>query len=148
MRKQVYYNVLGEKIHSRSVLPSTGQWNTCWAQVLSACVSGACYQFKNYIGPEVVAFILLVALSLIAMFFDILPVLLAAALSALIWDYFFLLPRFNFRVGNTEDKIMLSMYFLIALVSAVLTYKIREVEKMARHKEGTTRNRKALQYTA
>ncbi len=98
-------------------------------------VSGACYQFKNYIGPEVVAFILLVALSLIAMFFDILPVLLAAALSALIWDYFFLLPRFNFRVGNTEDKIMLSMYFLIALVSAVLTYKIREVEKMARHKE-------------
>jgi len=98
-------------------------------------VSGACYLFKNYIGPEVVAFILLVALSLIAMFFDILPVLLAAALSALIWDYFFLLPRFNFRVGNTEDKIMLSMYFLIALVSAVLTYKIREVEKMSRQKE-------------
>jgi len=64
-----------------------------------------------------------------------LPVLLAATLSALIWDYFFLLPRFNFRVGNTEDKIMLSMYFLIALINAVLTTKIRQIEKLARQKE-------------
>jgi two-component system sensor histidine kinase KdpD len=103
-------------------------------------VSAVCFLFSGYIGPEVVAFILLLALSVIAMFFDILPVLLAATVSALIWDYFFLLPRFNFRVGNTEAKIMLSMYFVIALVNGVLTNKIRKAEKLARQKEERIEN--------
>lgn len=98
-------------------------------------VAGACFLFSRYIGPEVVAFILLLTLSVLAMSFDIFPVLLAAVLSALIWDYFFLLPRFNLRVGNTEDKIMLSMYFVIALINGVLTFKIRQIEKAAREKE-------------
>jgi len=103
--------------------------------ILSVClVSAICFLFSTYIGPEVVAFVLLLTLSLIAMFFDILPVLLTAVLSALIWDYFFLLPRYNFRVGNTEDEILLSMYFVIALVNAVLTFKIRQIEKIARYK--------------
>ena len=98
-------------------------------------VSLVSYLFSGYVGPEAVAFILLITLSVIAMLFDIVPVLFAAVLSALIWDYFFLLPRFNFRVGNTEDKIMLSMYFIIALINGVLTFKIRQIEKVARQKE-------------
>ncbi len=69
------------------------------------------------------------------MFFDILPVLLAAVLSALVWDFFFIPPRFAFSVGSTEDTIMLAMYFVIASVSAVLTYKIRTMEKEEYKKE-------------
>jgi two-component system sensor histidine kinase KdpD len=111
--------------------------------ILSVCVvSAICYLLSPYIGAEVVAFVLLLTLSLIAMFFDILPVLLTAFLSALIWDYFFLLPRFNLRVGNTEDEILLSMYFVIALVNAVLTFKIRQIEKIARLKAEKTKTLK------
>jgi two-component system sensor histidine kinase KdpD len=102
---------------------------------LVCAVSAVCFLFSAYIGSQVVAFILLLTLSVIAMFFDIYPVLLTALLSALIWDFFFLLPRYNLRVGNTEDKILLSMYFVIALVNAVLTFKIRQFEKLARQKE-------------
>ncbi|HEX4851048.1 MAG TPA: ATP-binding protein [Puia sp.] len=98
-------------------------------------VSSICFIFSNYIGSEVVAFILLLTLSFIAMILDILPVLTAAVLSAIIWDFFFILPRYNFRVGNTEDKIMLSMYFVIALINGVLTHKIRQFEELARQKE-------------
>jgi len=98
-------------------------------------VSGICFLFSSCVGAEIVAFILLLTVSVIAMFFDILPVLIAATLSALIWDYFFLYPRFNFSVGNTEDKIMLSMYFVIAVLNAVLTFKIKKIEKNARLKE-------------
>lgn len=113
-----------------------GKKRQYWISILLVCsISGVCFLFSSAIGPQVVAFILLLALSLIAMFFDILPVLLTAVLSALIWDFFFLLPRYNFRVGNTEDKILLSMYFVIALVNAVLTFKIRQMEKLARQKE-------------
>ncbi len=106
-----------------------------WAVLTVCMVSAVCFIFHGYLTTESVAFILLLTLSVIAMFFDILPVLLTAVLSALIWDYFFILPRFNLRVGDTEDKIMLSMYFIIALVSGVLTYKIRQIEKIARQRE-------------
>jgi two-component system sensor histidine kinase KdpD len=93
------------------------------------------FLFYGYVVPEAVAFILLITLSVIAMLFDIVPVLVSAVLSAAIWDYFFLLPRFNFGVGNTGDKIMLSMYFIVALINGVLTFKIRQIAKVARQKE-------------
>jgi two-component system sensor histidine kinase KdpD len=102
---------------------------------LICIVSLFCYVFSPYIGYKVIAFILLVAVSLIAMTFDILPVFLAAIISALIWDFFFIPPRFTFHVSSTEDTILLITYFLIALVNAVLTHKIRKIEKEAKQKE-------------
>ena len=73
-----------------------------------------------FLGYRVVAFILLLTVSLIAISFDIFPVLVSAALSAFIWDYFFIPPRFTFHVGTTEDVILFIMYFVIALINAVL----------------------------
>jgi two-component system sensor histidine kinase KdpD len=98
-------------------------------------VSMVCYLFSDLVGYRVVALILLVTVSLLAMSFDIVPVFIAAFLSALIWDFFFITPRFTFHVESTEDAILLLMYFIIAMVSGVLTYKIRQVEKVARLRE-------------
>jgi two-component system sensor histidine kinase KdpD len=104
--------------------------------LLIAVVAAACYFFLSAItGYRVVAFILLLTVSLLAMLFDILPVLVAAAVSALTWNYFFIPPHFSLRIGATEDYILFFMYFVIASVNAVLTYKIRQVEKVARQKE-------------
>ncbi|MBK6522502.1 MAG: DUF4118 domain-containing protein [Sphingobacteriaceae bacterium] len=85
-------------------------------------------------GYRVIAFVLLVTVSIIATTFDIFPVLLAALLSALIWDFFFIPPRFTFYVSSTEDVIMLLMYFVIASVSSVLTYKIRDKQSCSRRR--------------
>jgi two-component system sensor histidine kinase KdpD len=78
---------------------------------------------------------LLVAVSILAMFLDIVPVLLAAILSALIWDYFFIPPRFTLTVGTPEDRLLLLMYFVIALINGVLTNKIRRMEKAVKEKD-------------
>lgn len=98
-------------------------------------VSAICFALSGWVGYRVVAFILLVTVSLLAISFDILPVLLAATLSALIWDVFFIPPRFTFHVDTTEDTILLIMYFVIAMINGVLTYRIRQIEKAARLKE-------------
>jgi two-component system sensor histidine kinase KdpD len=104
--------------------------------ILLVClIGGICFIFSDYIEYRIVAFILLVTVSLIAMFFDILPVLVTALISALIWDYFFIPPHFTLQVASTDDYILLLMYFVIASVNAVLTYKIRQIEKVAMHKE-------------
>lgn len=98
-------------------------------------VAAICFVSSEMIGYRVAALVLLVTVSLLAITFDILPVLLSAALSAFIWDFFFIPPRFTIHVETTEDNILLIMYFIIALISGVLTYKIRQVEKVVRVKE-------------
>lgn len=89
----------------------------------------------NWVGYRVVALMLMVTVSLLAIFFDITPVLLAAILSALTWDFFFIPPRYTFSVGTTEDAFMLLMYFIIAMINAVLTYRIKKIQKQVMQKE-------------
>lgn len=103
--------------------------------LLVMIASAICYGVSAYIGYRVVAFILLLTVSLIAISFDIFPVLFSALISAFIWDFFFIPPRFTMSVGTTEDTILLLMYFVIAMINAVLTFKIRQVEKSSRKKE-------------
>ena len=104
--------------------------------VSAVCIiSALCYSMSRYLDYEVVAFILLLVVSIAAVLFDIIPVFVTAIVSALIWDYFFIPPHFTLQVGSTEDSILLLMYFVIALVNAVLTYKIRQIEKIGRAKE-------------
>lgn len=106
-----------------------------YSLVIILLVSALCYSLSRYIDPESVALILLMTLSIIAMFFDISPVLLTALLSAVIWDFFFLPPKFALYINKTEHIVTLCMYFVIALLNAVLTYKIRKIEKDALIKE-------------
>ncbi len=97
-------------------------------------MSVACYGLSAYIGYKVVAFILLLTVSLVAVLFDIFPVLVAALLSALIWDFFFIPPKFTLHVDSADDAILLLMYFIIVMINAVLTYKIKAIQKDARKK--------------
>jgi len=114
--------------------PGTGR-QYLYSIIIVIAISLLCFGLSEFIGYRVVAFILLLTVSLLAVMFDILPVLLSAALSAFIWDFFFIPPRFTIHVDTTEDTILLIMYFVIAMISGVLTYKIRQIEKAARLKE-------------
>ncbi len=98
-------------------------------------VTFSCFSFLPFIDYRGVALILLMFVSLIAMFFDIAPVLFAALLSALAWIWFFIPPVYTWVVKSTEDKMMILMYFIVALVNTVLTIKIRSIEKAANKRE-------------
>ena len=103
--------------------------------LLIVLVSGISLSVSGLIGYKVVAYLLLVTLSIIALFCDIIPVVLSAVLSALIWNYFFIPPRYTFHIGTTEDLFLFIMYFVIAVVHGVLMYKIKQIQKLAVEKE-------------
>lgn len=103
--------------------------------LLVLAVSGTCFAFGDLIDYKITAFILLLIVSLLAVLFDIAPVLLAALMSALIWNFFFIEPRYTFRIGTLDDGVLFSMYFVVAMINGVLTYKIKQVQKQARQKE-------------
>ncbi len=98
-------------------------------------VATTCFLSQGIIGYKLVALILLMSVSLLAMLFDIMPVLIASLLSALVWNFFFIPPIYTFHISNTEDVMMFFLYFVIASVNAVLTFKIRKEEKKSRDQE-------------
>jgi two-component system sensor histidine kinase KdpD len=112
--------------------PKKRQYAICICAVFAATVLSL--GLSRFIDYRTVALILLVTVSVLAMVLDIMPVLVAATLSALVWDFFFIPPRFTLTIGNTEDRILLVMYFIVALINAVLTFKIRQMEKEVREK--------------
>ena len=60
-------------------------------------------------GYQVVSCILLFMVSILALFYGTGPILYAAALSALIWDYFFIPPQYTFLIQKPLDILLLIM---------------------------------------
>ena len=97
-----------------------------------------CYLLKDFIGYQVVSFILLFLVSFLALFYGTGPILLAATLCALIWDYLFITPQFTLHIEKAEDMLMLLMFFIIALLNGILTSRVRRQEKKIRVREERT----------
>jgi two-component system sensor histidine kinase KdpD len=96
------------------------------------------YLVKDFVGYQVVSFALLFLVSILSLFFGTGPILLAATLSALIWDFFFIPPPFTLHIGKPVDVLMLIMFFIIALLNGILTSRVRRQEKKTRIREERT----------
>jgi two-component system sensor histidine kinase KdpD len=98
----------------------------------------SCYLIKDFVGYQIISFGLLFLVSILAIFFGSGPILLAAGLSAVIWDYFFIPPQFTLHVDKPEDLMMLIMFFIIALLNGILTSRVRRQEQKIRVREERT----------
>jgi two-component system, OmpR family, sensor histidine kinase KdpD len=103
---------------------------------LTVIVTGIIFfPIQNLIGYQVVAYALLITISFLALFVGIGPILMAATLSAAIWDVFFIPPLFTFHVDKAEDILMLLMYFIIATTGGIMTSRVRRQGRLARERE-------------
>ncbi|MGB8489524.1 MAG: sensor histidine kinase KdpD [Bacteroidales bacterium] len=96
------------------------------------------YFVRNLVGYQVVSFVLLFLVSILALFYGTGPILLAATLSALFWDFFFIPPPFTLHIELPVDALMLIMFFFIALLNGILTSRVRRQEKKTRIREERT----------
>jgi len=97
-----------------------------------------CFIFKSFIGYQVVSFVFLFLVSILALFYGTGPILLAATMSAFIWDYYFIPPYYTMHIERPEDMLMLFMFFIIALINGILTSRVRGQEKKIRIREERT----------
>lgn len=63
------------------------------------------------------------------------PVLFAAIVSGLAWNYVIMPPRFSFSVLDFDDGLVLGTYFIVALIAGQLTAQIRAQERLKRQGE-------------
>ena len=96
------------------------------------------YFIKDIVGYQTISVILLFLISFLALFYGTGPILFAATLCALIWDYFFIPPQFTLLIQKPLDILLLVMFFIIALLNGTLTSRVRRQEKKIRIREERT----------
>ena len=109
-----------------------------WAVAAIAAVSIINAATLPIIGYRAVALLLLLTVSALGLVVGRGPVLVAAALSALVWDYFFIPPRLTLDVSSLEDALLMGMYFIIALVIGTLTTRLRTQAQTIQDREERT----------
>ena len=63
------------------------------------------------------------------------PVLFAAVVSAVAWNYVFIPPRMSFSVLTLDDSVLLGIYLAVALITGQLTARIRAQQRYERLRE-------------
>ncbi len=86
---------------------------------------------SHYLGYQAVSLILLFAVAILSLRFEIGPVLAAAGVSAVIWNFFFIPPHFTLAIASPQDGLLFITYFVIAAITVTLTARIRTRESRA-----------------
>jgi two-component system sensor histidine kinase KdpD len=98
-------------------------------------VSGLCLLASSIIDYRAVGMYLLFTIFLLAFYIRRGPVLVAAALSAILWNYLFIPPLYTFHIYTFTDLLMVIMYFIIALIGGSFTARLRSREMADRVRE-------------
>lgn len=129
----------GENVFSRPVRPENF-WKIdfriyAWVAGIIAGVTGLNVALDQFVGIYALALTYLMAVVIMALFVGRGPVVFAASLSAMLWNYFFLPPRYTLCITSFQDGMMFAMYFVVALVLGQLTARIRSQQSAERHRE-------------
>lgn len=94
-----------------------------------------CMPFTDTIGYQTVGLILLLNLIVLPFFVGRGPIIIAALLNSLIWNYFFIPPLFTLHIENLHDVMTLVLNFVVALSSGFLATKIRKQQELVKIRE-------------
>ena len=106
-----------------------------FAFLIAGGVTAICLPTFKYTGYWAVALFYLLAVVLAATRLRRWPTLLLAALSALLWNFLFIPPRFTFYISHLHDFMMFGAYFVIAIIIGHLASQLREREQSERRRE-------------
>ena len=93
------------------------------------------YALAGFAGYWSLALVYLLAILLLGLRLSRGPLLLAAALSAVLWDFLFIPPLYTFYIARFDDAFMLGLFFVVALVTGQLTSRLRSDERNERRRE-------------
>ncbi|MBX7209725.1 MAG: DUF4118 domain-containing protein [Verrucomicrobiaceae bacterium] len=112
-----------------------------WGLTILFVLASACWVLLPYTGSMFSALVFLLAIVLAGTRWNRGPVLAMAVVSALVWNFIFIPPRFTFHIEQPEDVVMFALFFVVALSMGHLITRLREREAAL---ERTHREREEL----
>ena len=140
--ENISINIVPEKVESKQILNLSTllDFSSTMSQYLLGIgsiffVTFCCLFLLPFTGYWTVALILLFVVTGLALFVGRGPVLISAGLSACLWNFLFIPPRFTFYIDKIEDGMMFIVYFFIATILGSLTNRLRTKESAIRLRE-------------
>lgn len=97
------------------------------------------FYIQSIVGYDFISLLFLLVISVLPLFnFGFGPVLFAAFLSALSWNFFFIPPQYTFHIERPEDALMFVMYFIVASVTGYFSTKVRTQQRFLKQREEKT----------
>ncbi|MFA6127088.1 MAG: ATP-binding protein [Bacteroidales bacterium] len=91
----------------------------------TSVIAGLSYPISHAIGYQTVGFLFLMSIPVLSIFIGRGPVLFAALLNFVVWNYFFIPPVMTFHITRLHDLIALFAYLGVAVSSGILVTRIR-----------------------
>jgi len=113
-----------------------------WGLTILFVLASVCWVLLPYTGSTFSALVFLLAIVLAGTHWNRGPVLAMGVVSALVWNFIFIPPRFTFHIEKPEDVVMFAMFFVVALSMGHLITQLRERESAL---ERTHREQEQLQ---
>ncbi len=99
-----------------------------WGLTILFVLASVCWVLLPYTGSMFSALVFLLAIVLAGTRWNRGPVLAMGVVSALVWNFIFIPPRFTFHIEKPEDVVMFGMFFVVALSMGHLITQLRERE--------------------
>lgn len=120
----------------RSIFRNAGSYGAAIATVLVVAAAG--FLIEPFVGYQSIGLILLCTMATMGLFLNRGPLVAAAVVSALAWNFMFIPPKFTFLISRPEDVILILMYLVVALVTGSLTARLRARASALRQREQRT----------
>jgi two-component system, OmpR family, sensor histidine kinase KdpD len=120
-------------------VPTKTRWTEHYGYLVAiafvAVATGMFLLARPYFGKSQWALLYLLIVAFVAGLSGIRPALLAAGLSFLTWNFFFLPPYGTFRVHDSKDWLSLFVFLLVGVLIGIQTSRLRERQAEARAHE-------------
>lgn len=130
------------RVKAKRIIPGSEYWKARkapaaqeYAEVLAVVAAVAGVGWFVPVSYHVFGYVYLLTVIALSLRVGRWPVLAAAVVSALAWNFVFMPPRLSFSVLDFEDTLMLGTYFFAALIGGQLTARIRAQERHERQRE-------------
>lgn len=125
-------------IYQKRILPInfSSPLKSYWIAGIAVITATILGQFLvPWIGYAAVGHIFLLEILFLSLFVNMGPIIFAAVLSAICWDYFFILPPSCFVISSTADKFLLASFFIAAFIVGTLNTRIRANDVLISRRE-------------
>jgi two-component system, OmpR family, sensor histidine kinase KdpD len=109
-----------------------------WSAAAVSLAAATAKALELFLPLPDLSMIFLTAVLFSAVTWGLLPSIVASILSVLVYNFFFIAPRYTFTVASPRDLLNLIIFLIVAVLTSKLAARVRDQAEAAKHREART----------
>lgn len=108
------------------------KWKALFPVSITMVLVAVLFVFDRWVTYQVAGILLLVCMTWLTSFFDVIPVLMASLIGALLWNFLLIPPQFTFHIEKQEDLFVFASFLAVSAAHVIFSFQIKKERKRAR----------------